>query len=85
MLLVQRYDFNEMEKFGEGVFMVHIGLPRELAFCCVLQIVGKTVQQQKLSKDYSQKVQAYNSMVALKRREKTKAGKAKRTGKSTPN
>jgi hypothetical protein len=47
--------------------------------------VGKTVQQQKQSKDYSQKVQAYNSMVALKRREKTKAGKEKRYGKSTPN
>lgn len=70
-----------------GDFLAYIVALFVIIPCAVFcpQIVGKTVQQQKLSKDYSQKVQAYNSMVALKRREKTKAGKAKRTGKSTPN
>jgi hypothetical protein len=37
------------------------------------------VQQQVTSKDYSAKVQAYNDMVAEKRRAATKAGKQKRT------
>ena len=45
----------------------------------VIQVATKTVAQQKQSKGYSEKVQAYNSMVAQKRREKTRAGKKKRT------
>jgi len=37
------------------------------------------VQQQKLSKDYSAKVQAYNSMVAANRRASTKSQKKNRS------
>uniref|UniRef100_A0A6U4BXR3 OBG-type G domain-containing protein n=1 Tax=Phaeomonas parva TaxID=124430 RepID=A0A6U4BXR3_9STRA len=44
----------------------------------VLQIVGKTVAQQKHDKDYSKRVQQYNKDIARKRAEKTKAGKKKR-------
>ena len=44
-----------------------------------LQIVPKTVAQQKLSKDYSQKVEAYNKKMAETRRARTKEGKKKRT------
>jgi hypothetical protein len=55
-----------------------VGVTHTLEDEDVLQIVTKTVKQQTLSKDYSQKVQAYNSMVAAKRRDKTKAGRKKR-------
>jgi len=47
--------------------------------CARAKVMGKTVKQQTQTKGYSEKVQAYNSMIALKRREKTKAGKKKRT------
>lgn len=55
-----------------------VGLSHQLEDEDVLQLVGKTVAQQKQSKDYSQKVQAYNDMIAEKRKAKTKAGKKKR-------
>jgi len=45
----------------------------------VLQIVGKTVTQQKHDKDYSRRVQEYNKNVAAKRADRTRAGKKKRT------
>ena len=45
----------------------------------VLQVVPKTVAQQKLSKDYSKRVEAYNKKTAEVRRARTKEGKKKRT------
>lgn len=45
----------------------------------VLQLVAKTIVQQKQSKDYSAKVQAYNNNIAEKRKAKTKAGRKKRS------
>jgi small GTP-binding protein len=45
----------------------------------VIQIVTKTVKQDAKSKGYSDRVQAYNSMVAEKRKARTKAGKKKRS------
>jgi len=55
------------------------GLSHVLSDEDVLQIVPKTVAQQKLSKDYSQKVEAYNKKMAETRRARTKEGKKKRT------
>lgn len=45
----------------------------------VVQLVPKTNIQQARSKGYSEKVQAYNSMIAEKRKIRTKAGKKKRS------
>jgi uncharacterized protein len=56
-----------------------VGLAHVLEDEDVVQLVGKTVAQQKQSKGYSDRVQAYNTMVAQKRKEKTKAGKKKRS------
>lgn len=49
-----------------------VGLQHILEDEDVVQIVGKTNNQQKLDKDYSQRVQAYNKNVAEKR--KTRCG-----------
>ena len=56
-----------------------VGLAHVLEDEDVIQIVAKTVKQEAQSKGYSEKVQAYNSMVAEKRKERTKAGKKKRS------
>lgn len=56
-----------------------VGISHVLEDEDVVQIVGKTVHQQKLDKDYSQRVQAYNKAVAEKRRTRTKEGKKKRS------
>lgn len=56
-----------------------VGLSHVLADEDVLQLVTKTVGQQKQAKDYAAKVQAYNDMVAEKRKARTKAGKKKRS------
>lgn len=45
-----------------------VGLQHGLHDEDVIQIVGKTNHQQKLDKDYSQRVQAYNKNVAEKRK-----------------
>lgn len=45
-----------------------VGLQHVLEDEDVVQIVGKTNNQQKLDKDYSQRVQAYNKNVAEKRK-----------------
>ena len=55
-----------------------VGLAHQLGDQDVVQLVGKTNNQQKHDKDYSQRVQAYNTKVAEMRKAKTKAGKAKR-------
>ena len=55
-----------------------VGLNHLLEDEDVLQIVTKTVKMQTQTKGYSEKAQVYNSMVAVKRREKTKAGRKKR-------
>ena len=55
-----------------------MGLSHVLQDEDVVQIVGQTNFQQKQDKDYSQKVQAYNKMIAEKRTIRTKNGKKKR-------
>ncbi|KAJ8601335.1 hypothetical protein CTAYLR_007247 [Chrysophaeum taylorii] len=56
-----------------------VGLQHVLDDEDVFQIVAKTNNQQKLDKDYSQRVQAYNKMIAEKRKTRTKEGKKKRS------
>ena len=56
-----------------------VGLAHVLCDEDVLQVVPKTVAQQKLSKDYSKRVEAYNKKTAEVRRARTKEGKKKRT------
>uniref|UniRef100_A0A7S2W3B3 OBG-type G domain-containing protein n=1 Tax=Rhizochromulina marina TaxID=1034831 RepID=A0A7S2W3B3_9STRA len=55
-----------------------VGLAHELQDEDVVQITPKTNTQQKHSKDYAARVQEYNTMVAEKRKARTKAGKKKR-------
>jgi len=56
-----------------------VGLTHLLHDEDVLQVVTKTNNMQKLDKDYSNKVQAYNKMIAEKRKQRTKEGKKKRS------
>ena len=56
-----------------------VGLSHVLQDEDVFQIVGKTNNQQKMDKGYSQRVQAYNKMIADKRKVRTKEGKKKRS------
>jgi ribosome-interacting GTPase 1 len=56
-----------------------VGLAHVLEDEDVIQIVSKTVKQDRNSKGYGERVQAYNSMVAEKRKARTKAGKKKRS------
>ena len=56
-----------------------VGLAHVMQDEDVIQIVTKTVAQQKATKDYAAKVQAYNDMVAEKRKARTKAGRKKRS------
>ena len=57
----------------------HIGRDHVLQDEDILQIVGQTNHQQKLDKNYSQRVQDYNKMIAEKRKTRTKEGKKKRS------
>mmetsp|Transcript_2210 Transcript_2210/g.7435 ORF Transcript_2210/g.7435 Transcript_2210/m.7435 type:complete len:177 (+) Transcript_2210:838-1368(+) len=56
-----------------------VGLAHVLHDEDVLQVVTKTNHMQKLDKDYSMKVQAYNKAIADKRKVRTKEGKKKRS------
>lgn len=56
-----------------------VGLNHTLEDEDVIQLVPKTNLQQARSKGYSEKVQAYNSMVAEKRKAHTKASRKKRS------
>lgn len=56
-----------------------VGLQHALHDEDVIQIVGKTNNQQKLDKDYSMRVQNYNKSIAEKRKTRTKEGKKKRS------
>ena len=73
--------FNYAEVWGTSAkhSPQRVGLAHVLCDEDVLQVVPKTVAQQKLSKDYSKRVEAYNKKTAEVRRARTKEGKKKRT------